>query len=231
MDRLDHRPVQLGRTTGITALALAAVFVGSIFLGPGNVLHGNVDNHTALVYAAEHGRALSLLGFVDGIINTLFGVLIVLLIAVAAGDGVFARIAYVSAGAAAGIQWVHAGMLYALAELAHKGGADAGVLALFTLGSTMDEADGIVIPIAMVCAGWLLLRSQRVPAFIPWLSYGVAAIGTAVTVLAAGGGPDLGPVSVLTAWIWLLATGLTLLISPVRGDRQTSAQPAMPAGV
>ena len=59
-------------------------------------------------------------------------------------------------------------MLYALAELAHRGGADAGVLARFTLGSTMDDADDILIPIAMACAGWMLLRSGRAPAAMAW---------------------------------------------------------------
>src|SRR6266851_3335168 len=181
MDSLDRQRARLGRITGVTALVLAAVFVVSIFLGPGNVLHGDVNSQTALAYVAQNGRALAVLGFADGMINTLFGILIVLLIAVAAANGILSRVAYVSAGAAAAIQWTHAGMLYALADLAHRGGADAGVLALFTLGSTMDESDGIVIPIAMACAGWLLLRSGRVPVFVPWLTMAVAAIGTAGT--------------------------------------------------
>ncbi|MDQ6636436.1 MAG: hypothetical protein M3Y62_01460 [Candidatus Dormibacteraeota bacterium] len=54
--------------------------------------------------------------------------------------------------AAVALQWAHAGMLYALAELAQRGGADAGVLALFTLGSTMDDSDAIIIPLASACA-------------------------------------------------------------------------------
>ncbi len=131
--------------------------------------------------------------------------------------------AYAFAGAAAGIQWTHAGMLYALAELAHRGGADAGVLALFTLGATMDDADGIVIPIAMACAGWMLLRSRRAPAAVAWLTIAAAAIGTAVSVVVGVGGPDLGPASVISAWIWLVGIGITLLVKPVSGGREIGA--------
>lgn len=229
MESSDRQRVRFGRITGGTALVLAGLFVASIFLGPGNVLHGHTDNQTAISYAAGHAVALSLLGFADGMINTLFGILIVLLVALATGTGVLARIAYVSAAAAAGIQWVHAGMLYGLADLAQRGGADAGVLALFTLGSTMDDADGIVIPIAMVCAGWLLLRSDRVPRFVPWVTFAAAAAGAVVTVLAAAGGPDLGPVSVVSAWIWLLVTGVTLLARPARDSDTVPARSAAAA--
>jgi len=222
MDATDPQPATLARLASLTALVLAALFIASILLGPGGVLHGDPDAATALAFAAEHGRALALLGLLDGLINTLFGVLIVLLIALAGKDGVLACIAYISAGAAMAIQWTHAGMLYALGELAQRGGADAGVLALFALGSTMDDADGIVIPLAMVCAGWLLLRSQRAPAFIGWLTLVVAGIGMLQTLVAALGGPDAGPVTVLSAWIWLVGTGIALLVRPV--SHSASAQ-------
>ncbi len=210
---------RLARAAGATALALAAVFVLSVLVGPGNIIHGNPTSGQALSYAAGHGTAIKVLGFADGMINTLLAVLIVLLIALARADGVLARVAYVCAGAAAAIQWTHAGMLYALAELAHRGGADAGVLALFSLGATMDDADGIVIPIAMACAGWTLLRSRRAPAPVAWLTFAAAAIGAAVSIVVGAGGPDLGPAAVISSWIWLLGLGLTLVIKPVSGSQ------------
>jgi hypothetical protein len=52
--------------------------------------------------------------------------LIVLKIAVAGSGGALARVAYISARAAAAVQWTHAGMLYALAEPAHVARAGAG---------------------------------------------------------------------------------------------------------
>lgn len=226
-DSIDYQRL-VGRAAGVTALVLAAVFILSILLGPGSVLHGNTDSHTAIAFASSHGSAIKLLGFLDGVINTLIGILIVLLIAVAGMDGVLARIAYVSAGAAAAIQWTHAGMLYALAELAHRGGADAGVLALFTLGSTMDDADAVVIPIAMACAGWMLLRSRRAPTPIAWLTIAVAALGVALSILAVAGGPDLGQVVVISSWIWLLGVGIPFAVKPVWGrDPVRTLSPAV----
>lgn len=214
MDSPDNQR-RLARAAGVTALVLAGVFILSVLIGPRNIIHGNPDSRTALAYAAEHGSAIRLLGFADGMINSLLGILIVLLIAVAGPESVIARIAYVCAGAAAAIQWTHAGMLYALADLAHRGGADAGVMTLFTLGSTMDQADGIVIPIAMTCAGLVLLRSGRAPAAVAWLTIAVAALGAVLTVVAAAGGPDLGPVVVVSSWIWLIGIGIPLVIKPV----------------
>jgi len=99
-------------------------------------------------------------------------------VAIAGGGRVLAPIAYVCSGGAAAIQWTHAAMLIALSDLASRGGADAGVLALFTLGSTMDEADGMMIAVALFCAGWLLLRSDRTPALVSWLTLLIAGVVT-----------------------------------------------------
>ncbi len=81
----DSSRARLGRLAGAVALALAAVFIFSILLGPGNVLHGNTDSQTAVRYAAQHGRLITLLGLLDGLINTLFASIIVLLIALSDG--------------------------------------------------------------------------------------------------------------------------------------------------
>ena len=221
MDSVTRHPVRLGRLAGATALVYFAVFFSSIGSGPSNELHSNVSAQSAIAYAAQHGREITLQGLNDGLSNTLFGILIVLLIAVAAGEGIFARIAYLCAGAAVAIQWTHASILYGLADLAHRGGADQGVMALFTLGSTMDEADAIVAPVAVACAGWMLLRSHRVPALVGWLTLAVAAFDTVLVVLTFAGGPDLGPASVISGWLWLLGIGITLLIRPVSTHERT----------
>ncbi len=211
-DKLSH----VGRAAGVTALLAAGLFVFSIVFGVGNVLHGDTDSSTALAFAAQHGQAIVQLGFMDGMLNILFALLLVQLVAIAGADLVLAPMAYVCAAGATGVQWTHAGMLYALSDLATRGGADAGVLALFTLGSTMDEVDGLLIAAAMACAGWLLLRSGRTPALVPWLTLFVAGVGAAITILGGLGGPDVGPIAVISAWIWLLGIGITLLIKPIR---------------
>jgi hypothetical protein len=217
----------LARAAGVTALVLAGLFAFSVAFGPGNLLHGDPSTSTALSFSSSHAGWIRVLGLLDGMINTLFGILIVLLVAVAGIDGVLARVAYVTAGAAAAIQWAHAGMLLALADLAQRGGADAGVLALFTLGKTMDEADGILIGVAMACAGWLLLRSGRAPSAVAWLTIAVAAISVAVTVVTDVGGPDLGPASVVAAWVWLLGIGILLVVKPTsrRSPARTASAP------
>ena len=194
-------------------------------MGAGNVLHSDVTTQSAIAYAAQHTRLITLQGTVDGLFNTFLGVVIVLLIAVAGESGILSRIAYVCAGGAVAIQWVHAGILYGLSDLAHRGGADQGVMALFTLGSTMDDADAIVIPIAVACVGWMLLRSNRAPAAVGWLTLASAAFQFLLDILSAFGGPDLGPASVVSGWLWLLAIGIALLIRPV-STAQRAGTPA-----
>jgi hypothetical protein len=229
MDSGTGHPVRLGRLAGATALVYFAVFFWSIGPGPGDVLHSNIASQSAIAYAAQHGREITLQGWNDGLNKTLFGILIVLLIAVAGADGILSRIAYVCAGAAVAIQWTHASILYGLADLAHRGGADQGVMALFTLGSTLDDADAVVIPIALACAGWLLLRSHRVPALVAWLTLAVAAFGAVLVILTVAGGPDLGPASVISGWVWLVGIGITLLIRPVSRHERTGMVAPAPA--
>ncbi len=86
---------------------------------------------------------MKLEGFSDGLLNTLFAILVILLVALTGARGALVGVIYVMVGGAIALQWAHAGMLYALADLAHRGGADAGVLALFTLGYTMDDSDRV----------------------------------------------------------------------------------------
>ena len=215
----------LGRLTAVVALLAAALFITSIFLGPGSVIHGRTSTDAALAYVSQHGQAIRLLGFMDGLLNTLLAVVVVLLVGILAGEGILANLAYTAAGAAAALQWAHAGMLYALAELGQRGGADAGVMALFTLGSTMDDSDGIVIPLALACVGGLALRSGRAPAVIGWLSLGVAGVGTAVALIHLLG-TDLGPVSVISGWIWLIGIGVTLLVKPVSDKSRAEVRSA-----
>ena len=221
MDSVTSHPVRLGRLAGATALVYFAVFFWSIGPGPSSELHSNVSAQSAIAYVVQHGREITLQGWNDGLNNTLFGILIVLLIAVAGADGILSRIAYVCAGAAVAIQWTHASILFGLVDLAHRGGADQGVMALFTLGSTMDEADAIVAPVAVACAGWLLLRSHRVPALVAWLTLAVAAIDAVLVVLTVAGGPNLGPATVVSGWVWLVGIGITLLIRPVSARERT----------
>lgn len=48
---------------------------------------------------------------------------------------------------------------------------------------------------------------------IGWLSLGVAGVGIEVTLIHLLG-TDLGPVAVISGWIWLIGIGVTLLVKP-----------------
>ena len=220
MDSMTRLPTRIGRVAGAAALAAFGVSFLSISMGAGNVLHSDVTTQNAIAYATQNTRLITLQGTVDGLVNTFLGVVIVLLIAVAGASGILSRIAYVCAGAAVAIQWVHGGILYGLADLAHRGGADQGVMALFTLGSTMDDADAIVIPSAVACVGWLLLRSKQAPAFVAWFTLASAAFQFLLDIFGTFGGPDLGPASVISGWLWFLGIGIALLIKPVSSARR-----------
>lgn len=222
MDSVTGERIRIGRFAGVAALAAFGVSFLQIVMGAGNVLHGDSTTQSAIAYAEQHTRLIALQGTVDGLFNTFLGVLIVLLIAVAGTTGILSRIAYVCAGGAVAIQWVHAGILYGLSDLAHRGGADQGVMALFTLGSTMDDADAIVIPIALACVGWVLLRSKRSTGVVAWLTLALAGFQFLLDILSTFGGPDLGPASVVSGWLWLLGIGIALLIRPVAGAQRAS---------
>ncbi len=178
----------LGRLTGATALGMVVVFATSILLGPGSMFHSDPAAQRAIAYVAQNGRLIWVQGFLDGMVNTVFALLVVLLVALTGGRGILSRISYISVAAAAALQWAHAGMLYALADLAHRGGSDAGVLALFSLGKTMDDADAVPIAIAFACVGVLMLWSRALPAGLAWLTLVVCAVSVISTVSAIAGG-------------------------------------------
>jgi hypothetical protein len=61
----------------------------------------------------------------------------------------------------------------------------------------------------------VVLRSNRAPAVVGWLTLGVAALQAGLVILATVGGPDLGPAVVISGWLWFLGIGITLIIRSV----------------
>jgi len=59
-------------------------------------------------------------------------------------------------------------------DLAHRGGADAGVLALFSLAKTMDYTDGLSLGLLVSCVSLLLVHSRVLPRPVAWLGLLVA---------------------------------------------------------
>jgi hypothetical protein len=123
------------------------------------------------------------------------------------GRGVPATLAYIGAGAAVANQW---------AELAQQGAADAGVLALFSLGSTMDDADAVPLALALGSLGFLLLRSRVLPAPVAWFTVVLAAVNVVSTPAEILGLGVVNLIEVALSFVWMFVFGVTLLIRPVR---------------
>ena len=209
-------PTIVGRVAGVCALAVLAVLVLSV----GSQFHSDMSAQQTVAWVSQHQQGIWIDGFLSGLGNTLLALLIVLLVALTMYTGILARIAYIGAAAAVATAWTHAGVEYALADLAHRGGADAGVLALFSLARTMDYTDGVSIALAIGCASLLLLRSRALPRPVAWLGLLVAVEQIVVmpiqlAVAGTGNGPQ-GPISVVLGLLWLAVLGIVLLIKPVR---------------
>jgi len=208
----------VGRVAGLAALCTAAVFLSVLIAGAGGTLHSNLTAPQAVAWAAQNGQLIRVTGFADGLVNTLFAVVVVLLVVLSGGRGVPATLAYIGAGAAVALQWAHAGMLYALAERAQLGAADAdaGVLALFTLGGTMDDADAVPLALALGSLGFLLLRSRVLPAPLAWFTVVLAVVNAVSTPAEILGLGVVNLIEVALSFVCMVAFGATLLIRPVR---------------
>jgi 2-polyprenyl-6-methoxyphenol hydroxylase-like FAD-dependent oxidoreductase len=82
-------------------------------------LHANPTSQYAITWAATNSGVVKLEGFSDGLLNTLFAILVILLVALTGARGNLVGVIYVMVGGTVALQWAHAGMLYALADLAH----------------------------------------------------------------------------------------------------------------
>ena len=69
------------------------------------------------------------------------------------------------------IDWVHAGIYYAMADAGQRGQADAGIVALFSLARMLTFADGLVIGIAVVAISLLAMLSGTLPWPLVWLGF------------------------------------------------------------
>jgi len=121
------------------------------------------------------------------------------------------------------IDWVHAGIYYAMADAGQRGQADAGIVALFSLARMLTFADGLVIGIAAVAISLLAMLSGTLPWPLVWLGFvmgGFPLVETPIQLAinhSAGG--VTGPIDVLISLVWVGAVALVLLIKPIWGVR------------
>ena len=212
-----HRPL-IGRLAGLLLLVAIAVS----FVDPADFstrLFANLSTQEIVELAAHHGSGISVMGFVDGLQNSLIAAAIVLLVRLVRGNGVFATGAYVSAAAFMAIGWVKAGTTWAVAETAAQGGSDAGVVALFKLVHAMTFTDGFCFGIALSCVSALILLTRLLPAPIAWLGLVAALVHffaiPAQLLLTGSEAGITGPISVVFAIAWLVVMCALLLVKPV----------------
>jgi len=112
--------------------------------------------------------------------------------------------------------WTQVGMIYAMVDLGARGGAEAGVLALFTLGKTMQLTDGVGLLLAIGGSSVLLMRARSVPTWLAWYGIVVAVFHAIEDPLRIVLGLNLvGPVGIVLGLLWLAAVGIALLVRPV----------------
>jgi hypothetical protein len=216
----------LSRFAGAAGLVLVVISFAGLVI-PGSLFYSGAGEHQILAWAAGSQRAIWFEGLMDGVGGLLFAVLIVALVTVTGGRGFLATLSYVAVGVIVALGWVQAGIVYGMAELAHRGGSDAGVMALFSLGETVVYGVDFPFAMALACAGLIMLQSRAVPPTLAWFTLilaGLHVVGNTAFVLTGAGA--INPVLVLLELVWMLATAIVLLVRPpqVRTEAQAPAR-------
>jgi hypothetical protein len=219
-----HRNV-IARSAGVIAI----VFVVLQFL-PGSNLGGpffddSVTTPELLGWVKAHTDQLLVEGFLGALSLSLNALFLLALVTVSRGRDLTARIATMSVAAMLAVDWVHAGVYFALGDAGTRESADAGIVALFSLTKTMTFADGVPFGLAVIAVCVAALRSRTLP--VPLCGLGLA-VGTwhlvSVPVQFAINGQTngiTGPISALSGLCWVLAVGVVLVLRPVRGGTPT----------
>lgn len=135
------------------------------------------------------------------------------LVSVTGGRGFLPALSYVAVSAVVALGWAGAGIVCGMAELAHRGGSDAGVMALFSLGETVVYGVDFPLAVTLACAGLLMLQRRALPAALAWFTLvlaGVHVVGNTAFVLTGAGG--INPVLIVLELVWVLATAIVLLV-------------------
>jgi len=194
-------PIALSRLAGLCAIA----FVLTALLGLTGALGGDLYFSDAspdeiLAWINQNRQLISLSAFLSGLESTLFYAgLIVSLVELTHARGILPVLAYIGVVITVVITWTQAGMAYAMVDLATRGGADAGVLALFSLGTSV-----------------LAMRTGALPAWLVWCGLVVATFHVVDDPFRIFGLTFVGPIGVVLGLLWILGVGVALLVKPVR---------------
>lgn len=211
----------LGRAAAAGALAfVATALLGLLGVFGRDLFFTGPTTDQIVAWAAHDGGVIALSTFVSALAATIFyGFFVVAVVNLAGGRGVLPVMAYLGVAITVVVSWVQVGMVYAMVELAHQGGAAQAVRALFTLGETMQTVDSVGIALAVGCAAWLALRARALPAAVAWVGIGVAAVHLVEGFVQTQGAGIAGPIGVVLGLLWITAAGVSLAVRPVRRAR------------
>jgi hypothetical protein len=226
-----HR-VLLARLAGVLGIAFVAFALAPGGLG-GPIFDNSISSQQIVDWVKHNAGGISADGFSGALSASVVFLFLVLLVGITRGRGVLAVIALGSTAAFMAIDWVHAGVYYAMADAGQRGQADAGIVALFSLAKMITFADGFVIGMAVVAISLLAMVSRTLPWPLVWLGLAMGGyhlvetpIQLAINQRASG---VTGPIDVLISLIWVGAVALVLLIKPIWGVQTRASMPAAAA--
>jgi hypothetical protein len=216
-ERVHRRQSLVSRLAGVAGIAFVALTFAPGSLGTSYFT--DISSSQILDWVKHNGGAISFEGFLSGLGASLLALFIFLLVSGIDGRGLLAVIASSSMAAFMGVDWVHAGVYYALADAGQRGQADAGIVALFSLAKTMTFADGFAFGMAVIAVCLLAVRSRALPWPLVWLGFlagGYYLVSTPVQMaITQTAGGITGPIGVVLALLWILAVSVVLLIKPI----------------
>lgn len=223
-----HRAL-IARLAGVCGLVFVAFTFAPGGLG-GPLFDNNVSSQQIVDWVRHNGAGISFSGFTGGLSASVVTIFLILLVRITASRGALAVIGAASAASFMAIDWVHAGVFYAMADAGQRGQSEAGVVALFSLAKMITFADGFVIGMAVVAISILAMLSRTLPRPIVWLGFvmgGYHIVETPIQLALNGRASGVtGPVDVVISLIWVGAVALVLLIKPIWGVEMRSSVPA-----
>ena len=213
----SRHPALTGRLAGVAGAVLVVLALAPGSLG-GPQYGTSMSTPQILTWVSQHTRSFPVAGFIGGLTATVLALFVLMLLSRARGRGLGKSVVVSSVGALMAIDWVAAGIYYALADAAGRHQATGGILALFSLTRSMTYVDGFVAGLAIVTVSLLQLAPRTLPRPLIWLGVltGAYYIVSDPTQLAASHSPagPTGPIGVVLFLVWVLAVAAVMLVKP-----------------
>jgi hypothetical protein len=214
----SRHPALVGRLAGIAGLAAVVLAFAPGSLG-GPQYGTSMSTPQILTWVSQHTGSFPVTGYIGALSTSVLALFVLLLLTAARGRGLLKSVVVSSVGALMAIDWVAAGIYYALADAAGRQQATGGVVALFSLTRSMTYVDGFVAGLAILALSLLQFRPHALPRPLIWLGILVGAyyivsdpIQLAINHSPAGA---TGPISIVLFLVWVLAVTVVMLVKPV----------------